>query len=48
MLAWLLLGESLGGLQLFGGALILLGAYIAQRAVPAERTSRPRAAEPAG
>ncbi len=48
VLAWLLLGESLGGLQLFGGALILLGAYIAQRAVPAERTSRPRAAEPAG
>lgn len=36
VLAWLLLGERLGPWQLAGGALILAGAYVAQRAAPAE------------
>lgn len=34
VLAWLLLAEHLGPVELFGGALILVGAYIAQRAAP--------------
>ncbi|MCI2417256.1 EamA family transporter [Saccharopolyspora sp. K220] len=37
VLAWLLLAEELGPMQLLGGALILAGAYVAQRAAP-ERT----------
>lgn len=35
VLAWLLLSEHLGPLQLLGGAVVLMGAYIAQRAAPA-------------
>lgn len=35
VLAWWLLGESLGAVQLVGGVLILTGAYVAQRAAPA-------------
>lgn len=34
LLAWLMLGERLGPLQLIGGALVLAGAFIAQRAAP--------------
>ncbi|MFC7340401.1 EamA family transporter [Saccharopolyspora griseoalba] len=34
VLAWALLSEELGPMQLVGGALILVGAYIAQRAAP--------------
>ncbi len=34
MLAWLLLGEQLSPIQLMGGALILAGAYVAQRSAP--------------
>ncbi|GAA2352668.1 EamA family transporter [Saccharopolyspora halophila] len=34
LLAWALLSEQLGPMQLIGGALILAGAYIAQRAAP--------------
>ncbi|GAA2792501.1 EamA family transporter [Saccharopolyspora taberi] len=34
VLAWLLLGEHLGPVQLVGGALILVGAFIAQRSAP--------------
>lgn len=34
-LAWLLLAEELGPWQLGGGALVLAGAYVAQRAAPA-------------
>ncbi|TDD87908.1 EamA family transporter [Saccharopolyspora karakumensis] len=37
LLAWVLLAEALGTPQLVGGALILLGAYVAQRAAPADR-----------
>lgn len=35
VLAWLLLAEHLGAFQLLGGALVLFGAYLAQRTVPA-------------
>ncbi|MGI8313296.1 EamA family transporter [Saccharopolyspora hattusasensis] len=36
VLAWALLAEALGPIQLVGGALILAGAFIAQRAAPAK------------
>lgn len=39
VLAWVLLSEGLGPAQLVGGALILVGAYVAQRAAPADRTA---------
>lgn len=39
VLAWVLLSEELGPAQLVGGALILVGAYVAQRAAPADRTA---------
>ncbi|MEU6133055.1 EamA family transporter [Saccharopolyspora sp. NPDC047091] len=42
VLAWLLLGEHVGRWQLAGGALVLAGAFIAQRSAPAvEPTARP-------
>ncbi|MEW2221750.1 EamA family transporter [Streptomyces sp. NPDC006990] len=41
VLAWVLLGEHLSAVQLAGGALVLLGALVAQRS-----TSEPRAAAP--
>ncbi len=44
VLAWWLLGEQLGAVQLTGGALVLVGAYVAQRSATA--TARTRA-EPA-
>ncbi len=34
LLAWVMLAEALGPIQLVGGVLILAGAYIAQRAAP--------------
>jgi drug/metabolite transporter (DMT)-like permease len=34
VLAWFLLGEHLGTPQLFGGALVLVGAFVAQTALP--------------
>lgn len=37
VLAWMVLGEYLGPIQLLGGALILLGAYVAQRVAPVQR-----------
>jgi len=40
VLAWLLLGESLTGLQLAGGVLVLVGAFVAQMSTPG-----PKAAE---
>ncbi|MHA6800612.1 EamA family transporter [Bounagaea algeriensis] len=39
VLAWWLLGEQLGAVQLTGGALVLVGAYVAQRSATARRTS---------
>lgn len=35
VLAWLLLGEALTAVQLAGGVLVLVGAFVAQRATPA-------------
>jgi drug/metabolite transporter (DMT)-like permease len=35
VLAWVLLGEHLSAPQVVGGAVVLAGAYVAQRAVPA-------------
>lgn len=35
LIAWVVLGERLTPVQLFGGAIVLTGAFIAQRAVPA-------------
>lgn len=34
LLAWWLLAETLGGLQVLGGVLVLAGAFLAQRAAP--------------
>lgn len=34
LLAWLMLGEHLGPVQLIGGALVLTGAFVAQRSAP--------------
>lgn len=42
VLAWFLLGEHLGTPQLFGGALVLAGAFVAQTALPAAAGSPPR------
>ncbi|MBB5069721.1 drug/metabolite transporter (DMT)-like permease [Saccharopolyspora gloriosae] len=42
VLAWMLLGEHVGPWQLAGGALVLAGAFIAQRSAPApEPTAEP-------
>lgn len=43
VLAWFVLGEHLAAPQLFGGALVLLGALVAQTSRPSE----PAATEPA-
>jgi drug/metabolite transporter (DMT)-like permease len=40
VLAWLLLGEELGSLQLVGGVLVLTGAYVAQRSAPKDVRER--------
>lgn len=53
VLAWVLLGQSLDAAQLTGGAVVLLGAYIAQRAAapqaggPVEPVAPPGSAAPA-
>jgi hypothetical protein len=44
VLAWVLLGEHLAPVQLFGGAVVLLGAFIAQRSAPKQRQEAPVAA----
>ncbi|MBC9729619.1 DMT family transporter [Streptomyces sp. TRM68367] len=41
VLAWILLGEHLSAPQLAGGAVVLLGAFIAQSATPAKGSARP-------
>ncbi|MGI5350980.1 EamA family transporter [Streptomyces sp. CA-250714] len=38
VLAWVLLGEHLSAVQLAGGAVVLLGAFIAQRSTPKAQT----------
>ncbi|NLU69940.1 EamA family transporter [Streptomyces sp. HNM0574] len=44
VLAWVLLGEHLSPVQLVGGAVVLLGAFIAQSATPKARSGEPVAA----
>ncbi|MGV9355784.1 EamA family transporter [Streptomyces misionensis] len=44
VLAWVLLGEHLSAPQVVGGAVVLVGAFIAQSAAPAEAPARPVAA----
>ncbi|NEA47901.1 EamA family transporter [Streptomyces sp. SID10815] len=41
VLAWVLLGEHLSAPQIAGGAVVLLGAFIAQSSAPAERAVQP-------
>ncbi|MGW4277469.1 EamA family transporter [Streptomyces seoulensis] len=41
VLAWVLLGEHLSAPQIAGGAVVLLGAFIAQSSAPAERAAQP-------
>ncbi|WP_394435683.1 EamA family transporter [Streptomyces sp. SGAir0957] len=47
VLAWVLLGEHLSAPQLFGGAVVLVGAFIAQSSKPVAADPGPVAAEPA-
>lgn len=44
VLAWVLLGEHLAAVQIFGGALVLVGAYIAQSSAPGHTRDEPVAA----
>ncbi|MGW2747109.1 EamA family transporter [Streptomyces sp. NPDC001450] len=44
VLAWVLLGEHLSAPQIVGGAVVLLGAFIAQSSTPAKGSSEPVAA----
>ncbi|MEU1706713.1 EamA family transporter [Streptomyces sp. NPDC005706] len=44
VLAWVLLGEHLSAPQIIGGAVVLLGAYIAQSSAPAKGAGEPVAA----
>ena len=44
VLAWVLLGEHLSAPQIIGGAVVLLGAYIAQSSAPAKGAAEPVAA----
>jgi hypothetical protein len=39
VLSWFLLGEHLSTPQLFGGALVLVGAFVAQTSRPVEATT---------
>ncbi|GAA2461010.1 EamA family transporter [Streptomyces macrosporus] len=41
VLAWVLLGERLSAVQVFGGAVVLAGAFIAQRATPTAPPAAP-------
>ncbi|MGK5497272.1 EamA family transporter [Streptomyces sp. URMC 125] len=43
VLAWVLLGEHLSAVQVFGGAVVLVGAFVAQRATPAPPARQPTA-----
>ncbi|MEU6388158.1 EamA family transporter [Streptomyces sp. NPDC046939] len=45
VLAWVLLGEHLSAPQLFGGAVVLVGAFIAQSSKPAEPAPEQAAAD---
>jgi drug/metabolite transporter (DMT)-like permease len=47
LIAWAVLGQSLGPIQLAGGAVVLLGAYVAQRAVTAPEPAPAEPTEPA-
>lgn len=44
VLAWIVLGEHLSAPQLLGGAVVLVGAFIAQSATPAKAAAEPVAA----
>lgn len=44
VLAWVLLGEHLAPVQLVGGAVVLVGAFIAQRSAPKQQQDEPVAA----
>ena len=44
VLAWVLLGEHLSAPQVVGGAVVLVGAFIAQSSAPAEASAQPVAA----
>ncbi|WP_330292475.1 EamA family transporter [Streptomyces sp. NBC_00576] len=46
MLAWVLLGEHLSAPQIVGGAVVLLGAFIAQSSAPAKGSAEPVARGP--
>jgi drug/metabolite transporter (DMT)-like permease len=41
VLAWVLLGEHLSAPQIVGGAVVLLGAFIAQSSAPAKPSQEP-------
>jgi drug/metabolite transporter (DMT)-like permease len=41
VLAWVLLGEHLSAPQIVGGAVVLVGAFIAQSSAPAKPSDRP-------
>jgi drug/metabolite transporter (DMT)-like permease len=45
--AWLVLGEQLAPVQIVGGVVVIAGAFIAQRSVPADRPVAATAGEPA-
>ncbi|MEU5836213.1 DMT family transporter [Streptomyces diacarni] len=46
VLAWVLLGEHLSAVQLAGGALVLAGAFIAQRSTPGPQSGAPASGAP--
>ncbi|MGW2235919.1 EamA family transporter [Streptomyces sp. NPDC001759] len=48
VLAWVLLGEHLSAPQIVGGAVVLVGAFIAQSSAPGKGTGAPVAGGPAG
>ena len=41
VLAWVLLGEHLSAPQIVGGAVVLLGAFVAQSSAPAKGSAEP-------
>ncbi|WP_326644538.1 EamA family transporter [Streptosporangium sp. NBC_01755] len=47
VVAWILLGEALGPFQIAGGVIVLIGAYLAQRATAVSPASVPEVREPA-
>ncbi|MBK3645725.1 DMT family transporter [Streptomyces sp. MBT33] len=48
VLAWVLLGEHLSAPQIVGGAVVMVGAFIAQSSAPGKGTGAPVAGGPAG